>query len=269
MRITKILLILALVLVTAVYCVTGIQQRSSGKDSGPSLTCDTALLEISVAGSEDAFLTGVTATDEQDGDISHKIMIQGISKFIDDSTVKVTYIVFDSDGNLATTSRQVRFTDYTSPRFSITTPLRYVSGESMLLLDRVKVTDSFDGDITSDVRVSTLTASSQPEIYTVTLQATNSLGDTARITLPVIVESGSASRPQITLSSYLVYLEAGTTFRPRSYLSSVTSTEGTLTIDDVTVSGSVDTSTPGTYMIYYSCYDSFGTGTAVLTVVVV
>lgn len=268
MRATKIILILLLVLVTLVFSITSVRVRLSGKDSGPSIACDTDLLEVSVRADDAALLTGVTASDAQDGDLTGEILIQGISKLVDENTTKITYIVFDSDGNLASISRSLRYTDYTVPRFAITQPLRYVAGSSMALLDRLEVTDVVDGDITGMVRVSTLTATDEAEIYTVDLQVTNSLGDTARITLPVIVTSGNASRPVVYLTDYLVYLNVGDGFSARRYLKSVTSSDGQATLDDVTVSGFVDTTSPGTYLVYYRCSDSLGTGIAALTVVV-
>lgn len=268
MKITKILLISLLVPLAVLYCLTALSPRLSNRTSAPVITCDTPVLEVSVTDDASAYLAGVTATDAQDGDISREILIQGISKFISEDTAKITYIVFDSDGNLASVSRQLRFTDYTSPRFEIVQPLRYVAGSSIALLDRLRVTDAIDGDITDDIRVSPLTATSEAEIYSVDLQITNSLGDTSRITLPVVVTSGNASRPVVNLSKYLVYLNTGDHFTAGQYLHSVTSTDGSSTTDDVTIIGTVDTATPGTYLVYYRCSDSFGTGTAVLTVIV-
>ena len=268
MKNTKIILITLFVLVAIVYGATAVSGHLSDADSGPTITCGTDVLEVSVNDSEESYLAGVTAFDDQDGDLTSAVMIQGLSKFIDEDTVKVTYIVFDSDGNLATASRQLHFTDYTSPRFSITQALRYVSGASVALLDRLQVTDCLDGDITSQVRVSSLSATDQAEVYSVDLQGTNSLGETARITLPILVTSGNAGRPVISLREYLVYLNTGDSFTARSYLQGVESTNNELTVSDVTISGLVDTTTPGTYLVYYRCSDSFGTGTAVLTVIV-
>ena len=268
MRAAKIILITLLVLVSLVFGFTEVREHLSGAHIAPSITCDTDLLEVSVYAGEADLLAGVTAADPQDGDLTEEILIQGVSKLVDENTTRITYIVFDSDGNLASASRRLRYTDYTQPRFAITQPLRYVVGSSMALLDRLQVTDVIDGDITNMVRVSSLSATHEAEIYTVDLQVTNSLGDTARITLPVIVTSGNASRPVVNLREYLVYLKVGDSFSAHSYLQNVTSTDGTATLEDVTITGLVDTTTPGTYLVCYRCSDSFGTGIAMLTVVV-
>lgn len=268
MRVIKILLLLALVLTTLLFGVTGIRVMMSDSDYGPSIACDTDLLEVSVTAEESQLLAGVTAWDAQDGDLTDQILIQGISKLVDSNTTKITYIVFDRHGNLASVSRNLRFVDYHAPRFSVTAPLQYVSGASMLLLDRLQVMDQLDGDITDKVRVSSMNSLGEPELYGVDLLVTNSLGDTARVTLPVVVTTGDASRPVVRLREYLVYLSVGSSFDPNWYLESVTSMGDAMTVADVVITGGVDTNTPGTYMVCYRCRDDFGTGLAVLTVIV-
>lgn len=268
MRAVKIILILLLVLVTMVFCATEVRVYLSGSYIGPTIRCETELLEVSVRGDAQALLAGVTASDAQDGDLTEEILIQGISKLVDHNTTRITYIVFDSDGNMASASRDLRYTDYTQPRFAVTQPLRYVNGSAIPLLDRLQATDVLDGDITGLVRVSQLNPTDEAELYTVDLQVTNSLGDTARITLPVIVTYGDSSRPQVYLREYLVYLKTGDSFAARNYLESVISSDGSATLEDVMITGQVDTATPGTYMVFYRCRDGLGTGTAVLTVVV-
>ncbi len=268
MRTLKILLITLLVLVGTVFCLTSLSQSITGRNVGPVLECESDTLDISVTDSQEVLLSGLRATDRQDGNLTDRIQIQGVSKLISDDTAKVTYLVFDSDGNMASLTRRIRYTDYSRPRFSVKEPLRYSANASIQLLDRLQVLDSIDGDITSDVRVSALSATSDPEIYTVSLQVTNSMGDTARVTLPVILESGTSARPRVELKSYLVYLSRGDSFQAGDYFSSASAAGSALSASDVEISGKVDTATAGTYMVYYRCYDNATVGTAVLTVVV-
>lgn len=268
MRLLKLTLILLLTVVIVLYGVTFVNQRISGKDIGPEITCPEEILEISVTDPEDLLLAGVTASDRQDGDLTPKIQILGISKLITNNTAKVTYLVFDSDGNMDSLVRRIRYTDYERPHFSIKRPLLYAKNEAIALLDRLEVTDVIDGDITESVRVSALSATADSEIYTVSLQVTNSMGDTARITLPVVMLEGTSYRPDVRLSTYLVYIEAGSAFNAQSYLSGVQTAEGAGSTANVQVTSTVDASTPGTYYVYYR-YPYNGTqGLAILTVVV-
>ena len=267
MKITKLILIL-LTAVLAVCCVVNsLSAHAAGKGQGPTLECP-EVLELSVSDPESALLQGVTAYDKQDGDLTGRILIQGISKFIEDDTARISYLVFDSDGNMATATCQIRYTDYQSPRFAITSPLTYSTNESVALLDRIRVTDCLDGNITGNVRVSSLVATDDSSIYTVDLQVTNSMGDTVYLTLPLIRQNATAATPVVYLSSYLVYLDKGTAFRAEDYLLSVTTAEGRGDKQQVEITGLVDVNEPGVYYVYYRYTQESLVGTAVLTVVI-
>lgn len=267
MRFIKIMLIFLLIVVSALYVSTTASRRISGDDVAPVIQCDTDLLDISVGDDESVLLSGITARDEQDGDLTGQILISGISKMVND-TCKVTYLVFDSDQNMASYTRQIHYTDYTSPRFSLSEPLIYNRSEDIVLLDRLSATDAIDGDITESIRVSSMHSTPDDEVYTVVVQVTNSMGDTVKLTLPVIQRYGSAVRPEVVLRSYLEYLPQGSSFSASSYLNYVTTPEGRGDRNDVEISGTVDTSTPGTYMIYYNYAYGTTPGCSILTVVV-
>lgn len=268
MKVFKIILIVLLIAVSALYALDTVSASLSGDDIGPTISCPEEVLQISVTDPSDALLTGVTAYDEQDGDLTGRIRILGISKFIAERTAKVTYAVFDSDNNMATCTRELYYTDYTSPVFTVTTPLIYGQNASIALLDRICVTDCIDGDITQSVRVSTMHGTSDPEVYTVDIQVTNSMGDTAQITLPLIQQESSLNRATVNLTTTLTYITAGSTFDARSYLATVSTPTGYGFLSDVEITGTVDPSTPGTYMVFYTYRDEICTGTSILTVVV-
>lgn len=268
MRTVKILLIVVLAAVLALYAWTAVSQQMSGGQEGPVITCPEEVLEISVKDDESALFAGMTARDAQDGDLTGKILFSGMSKLLSDHKAKVDFVVFDSDGNLDKATRQIRYADYTAPRFSIREPLIYHRGEAIALLDRIRVEDCIDGDITGMVRVSALTATSEPEISTVELQVTNSMGDTVRQTLPVVQMESYAVRPEVKLTEYLVYLKKGASFNAKSYLGYVSTPEGVGDKSDVEITGTVDTSTPGTYLVRYTYPYETAPGTSVLTVVV-
>ena len=262
----SILIMLAVMIVANLvsYFILG----TSDKKIPPEISCPNEILEVSAGDSEEALLEDVTAFDAQDGDLTGKLQLSGVSKMLSDHRVKASFVVFDSDHNLASHTRMIRYTDYTAPRFSVEEPLIYNRSEAISLLDRIRATDCIQGDITEFVRTSDLTATSEPEVYTVDLQVTNSMGDTARLTLPVIRQEGIAIRPEVKLSQYLVYLERGSAFRAKDYLVYVSTPEGIGDKEDVQISGSVDTSTPGTYMVHYTYPLDTTSGTSVLTVVV-
>lgn len=268
MRIVKVLLVLALLAVGAVYAVQDLRSNTSAAAGPPVLACDTQLVEISVNDEDSAILSGVTATDAQDGDISDQVLVSGISKLIGNNTARVTYVVFDSDDNMATLTRDVRYTDYQRPRFVLEEPLIYSAYGDIPLLGQLRAADALDGDITGNIRVSYTKATEDPEIYTVDAQVTNSMGDTAWVTVPVILLEGNREPLDVYLDTYLLYLERGAGFDAEEHLERAEADGLYVSKGNVTITGQVDTDTPGTYMVTYTCNYGSRYGTAILTVVV-
>ena len=170
--------------------------------------------------------------------------------------------------NLCTCIRYIRYKDYQRPQFSVTKPLNFSSTKDVSLLDRLTATDVVDGNISSRIRVSTLSSTDNSEVYKITIQVTNSMGDTAWLQLPVIVQETNPLRPIVELKSYLIYLEAGSSFDPAEYLSSVTVANVAEPVSKVTIDSNVDTAKEGTYQVMYTYSANGSTGSAILTVVV-
>lgn len=268
MKLMKIILAVLLAVVSVLYTVTSLRTSRSEMRVGPTISCASDTLEVSVAAGEEELLAGVSASDPQDGDLTAKIQVLSVSKFTTPGTAKITYVVFDKDHNMTSVSRQLRYTDYESPKFSITKPLIYGQNATIELLDRIRVTDLIDGDITGSVRVSPKHSTSDPEVYTVDVQVTNSMGDTVKLTLPIICQESTLNRADVRLNSYLVYLNVGSGFDPSGYLTAVETPNGYGYTRDVQISGAVDTSVPGTYQVFYTYRDENCSGASILTVVV-
>ena len=268
MRITRILLVLVFLAVAAVYTIQGLTGRRPADDVPPVLTCDSEILEISVHDGQQALLSGITAADDQDGDITGKVLVTGISRLIDGSTARISYAVFDSDHNMATLTRSIRYTDYRLPRFSLEEPLIYDVGQTVNLLDRLHASDVVDGDITGAIRVTYTDLATDTGIHDLNVQVTNSMGDTAWLTVPVIIRPVSENRLEVTLDTYLLYLQQGDSFRAGDHLKRAAYNGDSVSLGNVTISGQVDTDIPGTYQIQYTCVYGSHTGTAILTVVV-
>ena len=271
MRTIKQILILLLVALVAGNIVTAIYRGSSDKKIGPTIQCDDTTLEVFSTDTSEALLAGVTAYDAQDGDLTDRIIIAGISKLISNNTAKVTYLVFDSDDNMASCIRRIRYVDYYKPYFTIDPqlPLVYPQGADVTVTDRVGAIDILDGSISDRIRVSTLESTSDPELYEITVQVTNSVGDTAWLKLPVLMLARDSNRPTLELKETLLYLEIGASFDPMDYLKAARLADGTaIDLSEVKIEGSVDTSVVGEYRITYSYEKDGSLGRAILTVVV-
>lgn len=268
MRTIKQVLIILLVLLVAGEVFTYFYQGSLNRTVPPTITCPEGTLEISASDPESVLKTGLTAYDEQDGDLTQQIVMSGISKLISNDTAKATFMVFDSDDNMATCTRYIRYTDYHRPEFTVTEPLVYSSTEEISLLDRIVATDVVDGDISHKVRVSTLEPTNNSEIYNISIQVTNSIGDTVWQQLPVLVLETDLLRPTVILSDYLIHVDQGSAFDPSIYPTDLIVPNGQGSLSDVVIDNGVDTSVADTYHVTYTYTANGRTGTAILTVVV-
>lgn len=273
MRLVKIGLIIVFLVSAGLFGVTGLMKLGSRGDEKPVIESDGEALEISCEYTKEDLLLGVTASDEEDGDLTDQIVAGSFSRFVDPGVTGLTYVVFDSQGQSASLTREVRFTDYHSPRFALSEPLVFREGEGSYTeaMERLDAVDQLDGSrkdwiIQTDTDVNYSTAGN----YTMSVEVTNSLGDTASAGLPVHVVNAQSRNVQIALTQGIVYLEAGEELDPASYISRVTGPNGAA-LDPGTVSAQsgVDVNTPGCYEIHYQASDGAGNaGETWLTVIV-
>ena len=265
MRTLKTILIICLVLVTAAFAAGQVYSRVVADTVPPVITLDSDSITVSVEDGRDALLRGVTASDAKDGDLTGQIIVSGVSKLISNNTAKVSYMVFDMAGNMASATRYVVYSDYHRPRFMLITPLVYSLGETVSITGRLQAQDAVDGDITSSIRVlSSDIISSTEGVYNLTLQVINSLGDTAQVTLPVTIRAEADGDSAVKLRRYLVYVGLGDNFEPRNYIESVSAGS----VSDVRIDSNVDTQSAGCYLVTYTVTSGGRSSSALMTVVV-
>ena len=253
----SLLLIILFVAALAGYRTVG-RLRSDTK--APVITVDDQLLELSSGEPRSALLQGVSASDDTDGDVTDTLVVESVRLLRSDGTVTVTYAAFDAAGNVAKTSREVRFTDYESPRFSLSRPLLFTHNNSYDILSIIQAEDMLDGNISHRIRATVLDEVSDGYAGThdVQFRVTNSLGDTVELVLPVEVYTPGIFEADLSLTEYLIYLKQGDSFNARSYLERFTLGRETTNLSSgipegmkLLVSGKVDTGVPGVYVVDY------------------
>lgn len=255
----------------------------NAKDTvAPVITIEEGLLECSVSDSEEMLLTGVTAWDDRDGDVTSSVLVESISGITDENVTTVTYAAFDRAGNVSKLQRQVRYTDYTPPRFVSECSLCFPANSAFDLLSCVGAEDVLDGDIRRRVRatlISDTKSISEKGTHMVRLQVTNSLGDTVEADIPVEVYDPEWYTASVELKEYLIYLDKGASFDARSYLLSFAVRGEAMDLRrgipaDVScdIRGEVNTDEPGVYAVKYVLSQNIGlttfSGQAVLLVIV-
>lgn len=235
----------------------------------PEITSTVELLEISVQDPPEAIYRELHAQDATDGDLTEQIMVASTSHFLEPGTVRVKYVVFDSHNNSATLTRQVHYTDYEAPVFSLEKAPVYTVGSSFDLLDHIRVEDCIDGDISDHIRViSNMVNNYSVGNYPVVLEVSNSCGDTAQVTLWVTYDN-KESTAVVKLHRYIVYVQQGQSFDPKQWIAAVTDRNATaLSEKKIEIQGNLDVNKPGCYQLVYNYQDGKLSGHAPLTVVV-
>lgn len=269
----RILLIAAFVLVAAAFVTVVVYQYTHEDVQPPVFTADPGsdVLEISVNASDRDLCAGLHAYDNVDGDLTDRIVVKSVSPLVNATDAVITYLVFDESSNAATYTRTLRYTDYSRPRFALSQPLVFSVGDKVTLLDRLSAYDALDGDLTGRILLTqSMISVSVAGNYPINLQVTNSAGDTSMLTLTVLMQNPSPSRPTLKLTDYLIYVRTGESVDWESFVESVYDPlTGTGKVKDVICNAdSVDLETEGVYEAYYYYVGKEETATAILTVVV-
>jgi P2-related tail formation protein len=217
---------------------------------------DTTAPVITVTPGTDTVEQGSTWADAgATSDGGETVTVSGTVDINTPGTYTITYSATDTAGNTGTATRIVTVVDDT------TTPVITVTPGT----DTVEQGSTWaDAGATSDGG-ETVTVSGTVDInttgtYTITYSATDAAGNTGTATRIVTVVDTTA--PVITVTPGTDTVEQGSTWADAG----ATSDGG----ETVTVSGTVDINTPGTYTITYSATDAAGnTGTATRTVTVI
>ena len=283
MRNLRILIVVFFCIVAVFFTATYIHERMTTDYNAPYITAETDTLRIPVSATEEDLLVGLTAYDKLDGDVTDTLVVVSKTKFISKGVLRVNYAAFDENKNVGTYSREVTYTDYVSPHFHLTTPLRYASGGSTPdYLEQITAEDCLDGDITSQIKVTTgrsVAISDSVTQQQINLQVTNSAGDSAVLELLMSREDySSLNQPAPALRDYILYVDAGGRLNladnvigvwaggnVRSFAEAGFDAETDVSFD----AGTVRYSVPGTYtVIYRLSREGEELGTARLIVVV-
>lgn len=238
--------------------------------SKPSFEVSAEVLQVSVKDPTSLYLQGISAYDEEDGDISESIIVESISALDENNQRMVNYAVFDSDGNVSRMVRPLRYKDYQEPTISIKKGLvMYSVANENALLDYVKASSSIDGEISSSIRIESIDYDGfkGSVLYSVTDSCGKYKEFKADLTLVNKVITND-----IKLSTYETSIPAGTAyFNPRSFISSISGPLGNLNgyISQVMINDNVNYDTPGTYEIIYTLNTddgSFGATKLLVTV---
>ncbi len=268
MRKIRICVVLFFIISCVCFAVYTVKVTIKADKTPPVITFEEDELSISLEDEEASLLQGVTAKDEESGDITDRVQVASLSK-LSNGKRTAKYVVFDDANQVAIAERTIVYTDYVPPRIHADSPLRfsmeYMKNEENSL--PVKAVDVIDGDISDKIRISfEYMSTMEPGNFPVTFQVNNSAGDTCVVNLEITIvdtSAGEAGKYYPELSEYILYTQVGKELQLSSYLTGVASqseryvfgaagTPANISADRVTIESTVDYTTPGVYKVNYS-----------------
>ncbi len=295
MKRLRILILIFFFAVAAFYGAYYLIDKLTTDKIAPVIKADSDAIEVTIDATEADLLAGMSATDNVDGDVTDMLVVTSKSKFIRKGTLRVNYAAFDQSRNVKTYSREVTYTDYVSPQFSLKAPLRFASSSSNHdYLANIKAYDCLDGDISKKIRISygdTVAVSDTVTEQTIDIIVTNSYGDSTSLQLTASLEDfATYNRLCPALSEYLIYTKTGVMPDFRSLIIGVWAngkttefssgdtnfTEQNVSVYNIQNSGAYNTdehalniNVPGVYYVKYSLANELGEALGTTTLIVI
>lgn len=231
--------------------------------AAPVLTVP-SFTEVSVNGSFDP-MTSVSALDDEDGDITNRIVVTNPTNVNQAGVYVVNYTVTDFDGNTASDSQIVLVKDETfvvgdqtiiQAQGFIKRPSEVVLNDATIKDSaQVKVYDKASGAllVSEPVSVSRESYSAIVGEYPITFEVTRDA--LASITITASVVTGS--KPTINIDPTFVEVTKGSTIDVLNGVSAVDYEDGDITAN-ISIDGVVNTAIAGVYSLTYSVLDADG-----------
>ncbi|WP_349820038.1 immunoglobulin-like domain-containing protein [Catenibacterium sp. RTP21428st1_D7_RTP21428_210409] len=207
----------------------------------------------------------VTATDEEDGDITNKIEILKNDVNVNEPGIyDVTYKVTDTQGASYTTTIKVivnpKTADFNACPVIKTTDKTLIVGDEFDPLADVTAEDEEDGDITDKIEIlENEVDTTKPGKYEVTYKVTDSGGashvKTIKVTVNPKMEPLNAAP---IIKAVDKNLTVGDAFDPMADVTATDAEDGNLTDKIEIKKNDVDTTKPGKYEVTYKVTDSKG-----------
>ncbi|MBB6636049.1 immunoglobulin-like domain-containing protein [Cohnella thailandensis] len=207
---------------------------------------------------------GATAQDAQDGDLSASIVVTGTVDTSTLGTYTLTYNVSDAAGNAAATVTRTVYVQDTQP------PVLALLGDPAMSVPLgaafadpgAQATDAYYGDISDRIVVTGTVDTSQAGEYTLRYSVEDPSGNSASVIRDVNVYDGdepviNLNGPNpMTVEANSPFVDPGATAQDAQ--------DGDLSVS-IMVTGTVDTSTLGTYTLTYNVSDAAGNAAATVT----
>ena len=271
--------VLAVVLIGAVIYTTMNTDRE-----GPIISVPTD--DILYKEGEDTvpLLTGVTAMDEQEGDVSATLIVESVIPLSDETQAKVIYAAKDSHNNISKADRIIQYEPLPEP-VVVTDPTDMAAREAAvrvayLIAEKAKQAATVSENIVDQTEETTEEQATNEEGFNGIVAGAAAVtegnrqeeeledepepepaavpeNEPASVPEPTTAPTASPDAPKVTLTTKAISMYQGDAFNPYAFIASAIDSGADVT-HLVNTSGSVDTSKVGNYTVTYFATDADG-----------
>jgi len=279
LRKSRTFVVIFFILSVSIFVMFHLARATSTDHTIPIIEMSSDSITVSVEDGDEAILEGVKAMDGKDGDITKNLFIESRTTFLEKGRFEVTIAVADADNHICKATREVIYSDYISPQFSLSGPLKFQAGgesrDDFNIAEGLNAKDVIDKDISNKIKISSdySISSITPGDYHMEFVVSNSMGDTVRLPVTVTIYSSSqeSGLPKIVLSKYLINTPAGEKFDLGSLIDQINYHNSTFrrgedgnyyngefdsqgnaimfSSDSVVIDSAIDWNTPGVYEV--------------------
>lgn len=212
-------------------------------------------------------MSGVTATDNGDGDVTKLIKVTGSVNTKVSGTYTLTYFVSDKAGNESKVTRKITVLPVDTIKPSIAGAANKVVTMNTAFDPKAGVTarDNIDGDLTKGIKVTGSVNTKVKGTYTLTYTVTDKAGNTASVARKITVLDNVLP---IIKGAVNKTVSINSKFDSKAGVTATDNIDGDLT-KMIKVSGTVNTKVKGTYTLTYTVSDKAGNTAAVVRKVTV
>jgi len=198
--------------------------------------------------------SGVTVTDNVDGDLTSKIQVSGSVDNQKPGEYQLVYFATDSAGNTATSIRKITVIDSTKPVIYGTVDKKLNINSQFDSMAGVSAVDNVDGELTKSIKVTGIVDTKKKGSYTLTYMVSDKFGNVTTVKRTITVIDNI--RP-VVYGAVNKTININTKFNPLTDVTAKDNADGSLT-KLIKVTGTVNTKKIGTYTLTYTVTDYSG-----------
>ncbi len=238
-----------MVIICAAMAAVVIQLRINTDQKAPEITFDDSEITYRDGMSYSELLEGVTAYDDEEGDVTDSLAVESVSP-VDDKEAVVIYVAKDSKNNLVKQKRVIPY-DYQEPD---ETEEEKTPGEEETVEEEGANIDNIlpeDTQAVSEEGDAAVVPEPSPAL---------SEEDAAKEEQEALADAMPAGSPRIYLTDYVVHVSVGTTVDRLSYVKDITDDADDIydLYRKIQIEGDLNTAAAGTYECKYYVIDSNG-----------